>query len=230
MAVSPAPRSAVSGLIAPMMAAAAVAALLCWAWVDRPVAEWMLQRRDWDLHRISSNLLTPVVRNGMYVVDVLVLLLGGALLKRREWVQAGGLGLASLGVGAILSQTLKVLVHRPRPGVLAAGVEPSWGLYWSSREWHSFPSGDVTAMCAIGAAWALALASSELRSLAFGPALLVAVGRIVAGRHFVSDCLAGVVVGCAAALIVWAAWRRLRGPQDRPPDPPVARVDSARTG
>ncbi len=209
----------------------AAALLTSLVWLDEPIAAWMLEHRDRLSHQFATQIMTPVVRNGMYAVDVLIFVGWGAWTRRRDWVRAGALGLAALVVGALLSQTLKVLIHRPRPGVLTAGLEPTWALYWHSRAWHSFPSGDVTAMFALGTAWALVFASSDLRSLAFAPGLLVAVGRLVAARHYLSDCLAGGLVGIAAALLVWEVWhRRARAGRGGPPAAPSGRVDTARTG
>ncbi len=94
---------------------------------------------------------------------------------------------------AVLVLSIKFLIRRQRP-------EGDWGAIYRNTDPHSFPSGHAarTAMLATLA-------------FAFGPiwlgiafvvwALLVSLARVWMGVHYLSDVLAGIVLGILFALV-----------------------------
>lgn len=103
----------------------------------------------------------------------------------------------------LLTQALKYLWGRVRPRDLASAAEfTSWWWPAGPGAGDSFPSGHV-AMASVTLVLALWLARRRRWALAAVPAayvLLVAVGRVLAGAHYLTDVLASVVVGAALAL------------------------------
>jgi undecaprenyl-diphosphatase len=101
--------------------------------------------------------------------------------------------LVCIAVLAVLVLTIKLLVRRRRP-------PGEWGAIYRSTDPHSFPSGHAarTILLAIlltawGPAWAAPLA------ILWAP--LVALARVALGVHYLSDVLAGGLLGLAAALV-----------------------------
>jgi undecaprenyl-diphosphatase len=93
---------------------------------------------------------------------------------------------------------LKTLVRRPRPGAyernpfldVAIGGPPACDVY-------SFPSGH--AANAVALAVVLSHAFRPVTALAFTGALLIGTSRVLLGHHYLTDLIAGVMVGLIAA-------------------------------
>jgi undecaprenyl-diphosphatase len=116
----------------------------------------------------------------------------------------------ALILAGIASPTLKLLFSRYRPNETLAGA---FRLFAFAESDASFPSGH--SMAAFALAGVLASAFPSRRGWIFGLAALIPLARVVGGRHFVSDAVAGIAVGLLAAmaaprLVTW--WRGRRAP------------------
>lgn len=101
---------------------------------------------------------------------------------------AGAVGLA------VLVLLIKFTIKRRRP-------EGQWGAIYRNTDPHSFPSGHAarTAMLAV---IALALGPAWFGILMVIWAPLVSLARVWMGVHYVSDVLAGILLGIISGLIV----------------------------
>jgi undecaprenyl-diphosphatase len=115
------------------------------------------------------------------------------------WRQRAVLMAVSILATAVLVFAIKNLVRRRRP----AG---EWGAIYRSTDPHSFPSGHAAraallAVLAVGTGpvwWALLM-------VIWAP--LVALARAAMGVHYMSDVIAGMLLGIVAAvLILLVAW------------------------
>jgi undecaprenyl-diphosphatase len=100
--------------------------------------------------------------------------------------------LICIAVLAVVVLTIKLLVRRRRP-------PGEWGAIYRTTDPHSFPSGHAARavllailMTAWGPAWAAPLA------ILWAP--LVSLARVALGVHYLSDVLAGGLLGLAAGL------------------------------
>jgi undecaprenyl-diphosphatase len=124
---------------------------------------------------------------------------------RREWRRAAFAAVLSAGLALAIGKVISELVDRSRPFV----VDPSGVHLFSGHAADpGFPSDHATG------AFAVAMAI-YLRNRAWGTAALIAatvlsIGRVAIGVHFPSDVLAGAVLGCVAALILFAGPVRAR--------------------
>lgn len=105
-------------------------------------------------------------------------------------VARGTVKIAILSVGAnqLATDAIKWLTNRPRPD----GGE-------NKRSNTSFPSGHASGI--VGLAWIVAHRHKRLASLAWTLAIWVSVSRVFLERHYVSDVLAGALVGILFAVI-----------------------------
>lgn len=129
------------------------------------------------------------------LVLVFVLANGDRLRSWRRTMLAAALsaGLA-LAVGKLISE----LVDRARPFVLdPSGVH----LFSGHAADPGFPSDHATGAFAV--ALAIYLRHRRWGSVALVAATVLAIGRVALGVHFPSDVLAGAVLGCAAALLLF---------------------------
>jgi undecaprenyl-diphosphatase len=136
------------------------------------------------------------------------------LLAAAVLAVSGDRGLRVLAAGlvaALLSNTLLVCVkrrvRRPRPceraRPLSFDVRP---LVWFAADRFSFPSGHALNAFAIGSVIALSFPLVALPVL--GVAASVAASRVVLGLHWLSDVLAGALVGTLIGTATWLAFLR----------------------
>lgn len=126
---------------------------------------------------------------------IIVLLIGISLIKPSDRTKCVVIGLACI-VASISVSSLKPLTRRLRPAeVHARGLEGHWHLEGNANS--SFPSGHVAT--AFGFARGLSLAYPPLRALSIVAASGTAMSRMADARHYLSDCLAGGLLGWAIA-------------------------------
>jgi undecaprenyl-diphosphatase len=117
----------------------------------------------------------------------------------RHAIVAAGI---SFLIGLGFNQLVLLAVQRPRPyldGLTHLIIAPSAD--------GSFPSDHATAAAAIAATFLLH--GMKGRGVVYsGAALLVCLSRVYVGTHYISDVLAGALIGAASALLVRRAYRR----------------------
>jgi undecaprenyl-diphosphatase len=164
--------------------------------IDDRVAEWGSQNatsRSIDVIKLITHLGSTWV-----VLLVLTIVATVDFVRRRNGEVYAFV--AAVGVGELLLNNLiKVLVHRQRPAVL----------HLMQAGGYSFPSGHTAAAAAAWSAVALVLGRDRPKAvraaLAAGAALIaaaVATSRALLGVHWVSDVLAGLVLGWGWFLLV----------------------------
>lgn len=152
---------------------------------------------------LLSRAFTVVTHLGSTVaVGAMVLLLSGWLVRRRAiWPLGPALGTAA---AALISEGLKLVVHRPRPEVVEALV---------AVVSYSYPSGHalVTLVFYVLAAQSVVVqVDGRWRTPIWASALLfillVGASRVYLGVHYPSDVLAGYGLGvvCVAAYFALA--------------------------
>ena len=129
----------------------------------------------------------------VYVMLPVRLAIAGFLAVRRRWWHLSGFAAAIL-LSEILIGPLKALYGRPRPPVSLVATSNA-----------SFPSGHAIAASVTVVAAVLALAPPEKRrpwaAAAAVFALLMGLSRAYLGAHWLSDAVAGTLLGTSCALL-----------------------------
>lgn len=110
------------------------------------------------------------------------------------WKQWAVLQFASIWALAALVLLIKFTIKRRRP-------EGDWGQIYRNTDPHSFPSGH-TARAFMIATIASGLGPAWLATALWIWAPLVALARVAMGVHYLSDVVAGMLLGIVFALIV----------------------------
>lgn len=161
----------------------------------------------------DRDIATTVQRFGSGAIPVAIpaAIIGVGLLAHnpsltRSGARVGG----SLIVGSVIAEALKEILGRARPyqGPSQTGFKPFSG-------WASMPSGHTMAAFALATSLSDEIhrgwATAGLYTLAAG----TGASRIVLDAHWVSDVVAGALIGTASAKLVNGKWRlfRLRPPR-----------------
>jgi undecaprenyl-diphosphatase len=117
------------------------------------------------------------------------------LVANPFWKQWAVYELFWISVLAALVMTLKFIIRRRRP-------EGEWGAIYRNTDPHSFPSGHAARAFLIAALAGL-LGPPELAVALWIWAPLVALARVAMGVHYVSDIIAGAVVGVVVTALAW---------------------------
>jgi undecaprenyl-diphosphatase len=156
--------------------------------------------------KISWRLATILAHSGdsWYCLSVLILIW---LFAGNEWRTIAAAMGACIFILAIIIILIKFSIRRKRP----AG---EWGDIYRLTDPHSFPSGHATRVFFMASmAWGIAPLWFAILLSIWAP--LVALSRIQTGLHYLSDVLAGVILGWVLgkfaillipSLILWFPW------------------------
>ena len=118
----------------------------------------------------------------------------------KEWEVVEFIGISGL---AALVMSIKFMVRRRRP-------EGEWGSIYRNTDPHSFPSGHAARSFLI-AVVASAIGPSWLAIILWIWAPLVSLARVAMGVHYLSDIIAGAILGIIVALIGLQLYQPLLG-------------------
>lgn len=168
--------------------------------LDRAVLEWFVRHREPWLTTVLK--VVTALGSSAVLIPVVVLVAGWWWRRRRTARPIAMLGASYLGA-VLLSQSVKTIVGRARPPASLAVA------HYSGR---AFPSGHATlAVAGWGAIAALAAARPSWRAKvapwagAVLAAALIGVSRLYLGAHWLSDVLAGWVLGALWLVVVLLA-------------------------
>ena len=189
------------------LSCAALALLFCASFqMDRPMIEFVRSLHGIWIEKVGD--AGYVIGSGASLVAISGLFVAiGYARNNPVWRLTGLRGWAAHAVTAILAQGLKHGIGRPRPRLhreeeFFTGPNIESGL-------DSFPSGHASASFAVAAV--VARCHPALAWPAYAMAGFVAVTRVFRGSHFVSDALAGMVLGlvvgtlAATPVLEWKA-------------------------
>jgi undecaprenyl-diphosphatase len=161
-----------------------------WGFIERRDHRVMRKLNRWRAPRWIRYWMLAATRMGdgwfWYGLGGLLLLFGGP----QRFAAVGAAGSAGI-LGIFVFKTIKALSQRPRP----CQLEPHC---WSNvlpPDKFSFPSGHT--MSAFSIALVVSYYYPSLEAPLFFLAISIGLSRIVLGMHFLSDVLAGMVLGVA---------------------------------
>jgi len=161
-----------------------------WSFIENRDHRVMRRLNRWSAPRWIRYWMIVATRLGdgwiWYSAAVLILIFGGP----QRYAAVASSALAAI-VGIFVFKALKRLSQRPRP----CQIEPHCWSKVLPPDKFSFPSGHT--MTASSVALVLTYFYPGLEFPLIFLALSIALSRIVLGMHFLSDVLAGVILGVA---------------------------------
>jgi len=173
-----------------------------WGYIENRDHRVMRRVNNWKAPRWIRFWMLTATRMGdgwlWYCLGTLLLAFGGP----RAYAAVGAAGSAAIA-GIFVFKGLKKLSHRPRP----CQVQPHCWANILPPDQFSFPSGHT--MTAFSIALVVSFFYPTLEGPLYFLAVSIALSRIVLGMHFLSDVLAGAVLGSAlgiGSLVTFAAY------------------------
>jgi undecaprenyl-diphosphatase len=161
-----------------------------WGYIERRDQRLMRRMNRWRAPRWIRIWMIGATRLGdgwiWYGLGIMLFFYGGP----HRFAAVGAAGSAAI-IGIFVFKALKRLSQRPRP----CQIEPHCWSKVLPPDKFSFPSGHT--MTAFSIALVVSYFYPSLEAVLFFLALSIAVSRIVLGMHYLSDVLAGVVLGVA---------------------------------
>ena len=177
-------------------------AILCAAsylWMDLPVTDFLLATRPPLLTAIFKQ-ITRLGESQWYLAGGLLVWLNFRKKDDRKASQ-GLLLFSSVAISGITANILKSLLGRARPRLYIHEQIYGFDFFHIDYAWLSFPSGHSAT--ALGAASVLALCFPRLRIPFYAAGILIALSRVILTQHYLSDIIAGSILGLATTIILY---------------------------
>jgi membrane-associated phospholipid phosphatase len=139
-------------------------------------------------------------------VGALVMAWIGSRFGRRDLVRAGLVAVPALIASGLIARVVKILIARPRPTTVVEGLG-----HWTpsfSAAFNAFPSGHATSAFTFAAVLAAVLPS--WRGTFYASAAVIAFSRVAVDAHFLSDVVAGGLLGWATGRLAMGIAERRR--------------------
>lgn len=166
--------------------------VFCYLFIDRPIAEYFSSTSP--LTKQSAEKLTQLISPGpnLIVWPLLFFLLKYGI-KKEQWSKRCLSIAIAIPLSALIVDFLKPLVGRARPIEWITNHLYGFTLFSSSNAFYSFPSGHA---CTIGAICGAFSTFYPRYSIPFViAAFLLALTRVVLVEHYLSDIIAGLIIG-----------------------------------
>ena len=180
--------------------------------VDRPVAAWV-RGLDPAVHRLFALVSQPGLSTG-WLIGAALLAAGGLVAARvttgeaarrwRSYALAPLFVFASVALAGLTTDLVKALLGRFRPKLFFRDGSYGFDFLHTQADYLSFPSGHATTAFALATAFTLLWPRPA--AVYFLVAIVIGASRVLANAHWLSDVLAGALVGIAATLYVRAVF------------------------
>jgi len=173
---------------------------------DKPLTLFF-QQFNTGLWRSIWKAITTAGQSEWYLVGGLLLF--AVFRKRNRRLSAGGLLLFStVAASGLTADLLKFILGRARPKLLLQQGIYGFDLFgWHfEHAWQSFPSGHSAT--ALSAALTLSLLFPRFKLAFIASGVLIAASRVVLCQHYLSDIVAGSVLGGVTAVLLYQRYFR----------------------
>ncbi|PYK95702.1 MAG: hypothetical protein DME40_00250 [Verrucomicrobia bacterium] len=186
----------------------AVIALVAAFFLDQSAAAWITAHSSLELKRV----MRIVSRVGDWPAHVIAGLIGIAIafaVGSKAWMRIFLAMIIALALAGITTRAIKIATGRARPSVK---TEARWNGPQFSSKYHAFPSGHTASSTAFFVALFLARKKQGAPLLLIP--ILIALSRMIAGAHYLSDVTFAAILGVICAVFV-AHWLSIRNPKSQ---------------
>ena len=186
----------------------AVIALVAAFVLDQTTAYWIGAHSSPELKRV----MRMVSRVGDWPAHMIAGAIGLAIafaVGSKPWMRIFLAMLIALALAGMTTRATKIATGRARPSVK---TEARWNGPQFSSKYHAFPSGHTASSTAFFVALFLARKKQGAPLLLIP--ILIALSRMIAGAHYLSDVTFAAILGVICAVFV-AHWLSIRNPKSQ---------------
>lgn len=176
----------------------------CISLIDLPLALYFRSIKDTSPVEWAGA-VTDAGLGQWFLGGAAIVYVAALLTKRAEMAGRAAFVFAAVALSGIIVNLLKVVAGRTRPKLLFTEDHHGFDPFRFGHDFASFPSGHATTLAA--ASVAIAVLSPQWRVPILVLGLLLAFTRVMVTAHFLSDVLAGLVLG---GLSTWMIYLRMR--------------------
>lgn len=172
---------------------------VCYGMIDRPLARWA--------HTLSQpvdqfwQVVTKFGISSWYLVPSFIcLILFKFILKDPLKAWQSAVVFCTIGGSGLVGNLLKWIFGRYRPVMLFEENLYGFDFFQHTHQFTSFPSGHSNTAAALVVAASLLIPRGRWVWLSVG--LLIAASRIFVGAHYLSDVIAGWIVGLLFSVLI----------------------------
>ncbi|HLP27379.1 MAG TPA: phosphatase PAP2 family protein [Candidatus Didemnitutus sp.] len=167
-------------------------------WIDQPLAQWINAHQNSAMK--SAGLFLEEIGRSHWILGYCIVMIIIAWRSMRSLAHKHLALFASVAISGIAANVIKVIACRPRPPLFIERGITEWNFLGFQMDyiWNSFPSGHATTGLAIAISGSYIY--PRLRWLFWIVGLAIALGRVMLNAHYLSDMIAGGVIGAAVAI------------------------------
>ena len=194
-----------------LLASGLICIVVSYFFIDVSLSRW-----SFSLNPIWHDLFKYISDAGKSGFLIISSFLGWIVFRKKSVVLASKFHFIFLSIvfSKILAQSMKFVFGRMRPSHLKESDQYGFMFFETASSLHSFPSGHTTAAFALFTTLSVLFPKYFYLWLLF--ALTMAFARIGVGDHFLSDTIAGMLLGIGSVLIVhlymqnrsWNKWEK----------------------
>lgn len=176
-----------------------LAGILSYFYLDIPVALWFNGLKTTGFYLVFK-LMTRMGESQWYLAAGLLSYL--LLRKTKPAISSSGLLLfSSVALSGLAADLVKIVLGRARPKLYFSETIFGFDPFHLEHAWISFPSGHSAT--AFSVASTLSILFPQYRIAFFLWAALIAFSRVATTQHYLSDVLAGSLLGAASTAFLY---------------------------
>ncbi len=190
-----------------------IAIAISMLWIDVPLAQWIHAHETAPMKMLGQWLEEIGKSHWVLGYCALMIAISWRSMRARAWDHMRLF--ASVAASGIIANIIKVVVCRPRPPLLLISNITAWDWFAFRTDflWNSFPSGHATTGLAIAVSASLAWPRYRVAFWTVG--IAIALGRLMVDVHYLSDVIAGSLLGAAISYKVQATSDKRQAIGDR---------------
>ncbi len=187
-----------------ILLAGSIACAISMMWIDVPLAHWIHDHQTPWMLTLGGWL--EEAGKSHWILLVAAVVAAFAWGRDRDVARRHLALFTAVATSGIAANIVKIFVSRSRPPLLIDQSISSAAPFTFSMDylWQSFPSGHSTTGLAIAVAGSFAW--PRMRWLAWGLGLSIAAGRLLYNVHYLSDVIAGSMLGILFSWLAIAFW------------------------
>jgi membrane-associated phospholipid phosphatase len=172
---------------------------------DKPLSSRMSQLKSDEKNRqvfFYIEKLTHLGEAQYFLIPLGAGVLAGIITRQKKLRTFFIYAFLSVALSGLLVDLIKLIIGRHRPEMAANFnpflFKPFFGFKYA---WASMPSGHSATAAAAAAVFLFI--KSKFKYFIFLPAIAIASTRVILAVHFLSDAIAGFIIGCVVSLVLY---------------------------